>query len=170
MLCRSVVLNVATRWLEFFYPKMLPWVHYVPLRGDASDAAGTLEFLRANDDIAQAIADNGYRYIVDHLTMDSVRSVGGAARVVRTGGWRGCEAAAVCLGAANRQHCGVSRRMCVCCVAVWRGGGVGGLRLAGCSEHWRQLLRGYARLQKFKTKRVRGLVLVFVAMTPPDRS
>ena len=36
-LCRSVVLHVGREWLEFFYPLLRPWVHYVPVKEDLSD-------------------------------------------------------------------------------------------------------------------------------------
>ena len=37
-LCESLVYHVGDEWLEFFYPAMKPWVHYIPVKQDLSDA------------------------------------------------------------------------------------------------------------------------------------
>lgn len=37
-LCDSVVFHVGDEWIEFFYPAMKPWVHYIPVKKDLSDA------------------------------------------------------------------------------------------------------------------------------------
>jgi Glycosyl transferase family 90 len=37
-LCNSLVFHVGNDWLEFFYPAMKPWVHYIPVKKDLSDA------------------------------------------------------------------------------------------------------------------------------------
>ena len=36
-LCDSVVFHVGDKWLEFFYPALKPWVHYIPVETDLSD-------------------------------------------------------------------------------------------------------------------------------------
>lgn len=35
-LCGSLVLNVGNEWLEFFYPALKPWVHYIPVKKSAT--------------------------------------------------------------------------------------------------------------------------------------
>jgi len=37
-LCRSLVFQVGDDWQEFFYRALKPWVHYIPVRSDLSDA------------------------------------------------------------------------------------------------------------------------------------
>jgi len=71
-LCRSLVFHVGEEWLEFFYPEMKPWVHYVPVKTDLSDALELLEFALAKDHEIHTIAENGYKFIKEHLTMDDV--------------------------------------------------------------------------------------------------
>ncbi|KAF4518703.1 hypothetical protein B566_EDAN013722 [Ephemera danica] len=52
-LCGSLVIHVGSEWLEFFYPAMVPWVHYLPLPTSASqDKRGRrfiLQHLREKD-------------------------------------------------------------------------------------------------------------------------
>lgn len=71
-LCKSLVLHVGDEWLEFFYPRLEPWVHYVPVGTDLAEVEGLLEFFRENDQVAHDIAERGYRFIRDHLTMEDV--------------------------------------------------------------------------------------------------
>lgn len=36
-LCRSLVFHVGEEWMEFFYPAMKPWVHYIPMEVEMYD-------------------------------------------------------------------------------------------------------------------------------------
>ena len=72
-LCKSVVLNVESDWIEFFYPQLKPWFHFVPIAKDFSDAQQKIEFLKDNDRIAENIAKNGFEFIWNQLTPDSVQ-------------------------------------------------------------------------------------------------
>ncbi|XP_069694570.1 O-glucosyltransferase rumi homolog isoform X2 [Periplaneta americana] len=73
-LCGSLVFHVGDEWLEFFYPALRPWVHYIPVKSNASkeDIRKLLEFVSENDDIAQEIAQRGHDVIRDHLRMKDV--------------------------------------------------------------------------------------------------
>ncbi|KXJ25426.1 protein O-glucosyltransferase 1 [Exaiptasia diaphana] len=72
-LCKSLVFHVGEEWLEFFYPALKPWVHYIPVKTDLSDARDLIEFANANDEVAQGIASRGYDFIKDHLRMQDIR-------------------------------------------------------------------------------------------------
>lgn len=71
-LCNSVVFHVGDEWLEFFYPAMKPWVHYIPVKKDLSDARELLLFAKDNDDVVKEIAERGRTFIMDHLRMEDV--------------------------------------------------------------------------------------------------
>uniref|UniRef100_A0A1I8P6X6 Glycosyl transferase CAP10 domain-containing protein n=1 Tax=Stomoxys calcitrans TaxID=35570 RepID=A0A1I8P6X6_STOCA len=73
-LCKSLVFHVGDEWLEFFYPALKPWKHYVPLNKNPSEAdiIQMLEFFKKNDALAQEIAENGYEFIWNHLRMEDV--------------------------------------------------------------------------------------------------
>lgn len=71
-LCNSVVLNVESDMVEFFYHALRPWVHYVPIRPDLGDLLDKVAFLRQNDHIAKQIANRGFNFIKDNLTNDQV--------------------------------------------------------------------------------------------------
>ena len=59
--------------MEFFYSKLVPGEHYVPLSLDVEEAARTVEALRADDARARRIARNGRDFIEKHLTLEHVR-------------------------------------------------------------------------------------------------
>ncbi|XP_012874789.1 PREDICTED: protein O-glucosyltransferase 1 [Dipodomys ordii] len=71
-LCGSLVFHVGDQWLEFFYPQLKPWVHYIPVKTDLSNVQELLQFVKANDDIAQEIAERGSQFIMNHLQMDDI--------------------------------------------------------------------------------------------------
>uniref|UniRef100_A0A8C2NEY2 Glycosyl transferase CAP10 domain-containing protein n=2 Tax=Capra hircus TaxID=9925 RepID=A0A8C2NEY2_CAPHI len=71
-LCGSLVFHVGDEWLEFFYPQLKPWVHYIPVKTDLSNVQELLQFVKANDDIAQEIAERGSQFILNHLKMDDI--------------------------------------------------------------------------------------------------
>ncbi|KAM7362283.1 O-glucosyltransferase rumi homolog [Cochliomyia hominivorax] len=73
-LCKSLVFHVGDEWLEFFYPSMKPWIHYVPLKKypTEKDIEDILKFFHEHDDLAQEIGNNGYEFIKQHLRMHDI--------------------------------------------------------------------------------------------------
>ncbi|XP_060692531.1 protein O-glucosyltransferase 1 isoform X1 [Hemiscyllium ocellatum] len=71
-LCGSLVFHVGDEWLEFFYPQLKPWVHYIPVNQDLSNVRELLQFVQENDDIAREIAERGHQFILEHLKMEDV--------------------------------------------------------------------------------------------------
>jgi lipopolysaccharide biosynthesis glycosyltransferase len=71
--CGGLVFYVEPKWVEFFYPKLVPGEHYVPLSLDIAEAARTVDALRADDTQARRIARNGRDFIEQHLTLAHVR-------------------------------------------------------------------------------------------------
>ena len=74
LLCNSVILNAGVTFREFTHPHLAPWVHYVPLKADGSDARAVTRFLQANDGVAKAIASNAQQFAKRRLTEDSLAS------------------------------------------------------------------------------------------------
>eukprot|EP00117_Sycon_ciliatum_P021999 scpid85297/ scgid19107/ Protein O-glucosyltransferase 1; CAP10-like 46 kDa protein; KTEL motif-containing protein 1 len=73
-MCRSLVFQVGEEWLEFFYPALKPWVHYIPLDTDLKDFDEVLQFVREHDDVAQQIAERGYDFIWNNLQLSDVQA------------------------------------------------------------------------------------------------
>lgn len=74
LLCKSLVFHVGNNWLEFFYPALKPWIHYIPVEANANKDTikELLEFAQHHNDIAQEIAQNGYEMIWNHLRLKDV--------------------------------------------------------------------------------------------------
>ncbi|KAI9018361.1 glycosyl transferase family 90-domain-containing protein [Hyaloraphidium curvatum] len=68
----SVVLWQETKYREFFYSLLRPYVHYIPLAKSLEDLYTQLEWIRANDGRARQIAERGQRYAMDHFHADAV--------------------------------------------------------------------------------------------------
>ncbi|EFN52111.1 hypothetical protein CHLNCDRAFT_139417 [Chlorella variabilis] len=63
---------LATGQVEFFYPALRPWVHYVPSGYNGiEEIERIVQFLRANDDMAKAIGQNSQRFAREHLNEEA---------------------------------------------------------------------------------------------------
>ncbi|KAL1463639.1 hypothetical protein WDU94_015376 [Cyamophila willieti] len=73
-LCKSLVFHVGDEWIEFFYPAMKPWVHYVPVDKHASkeEIKELLHFFMHHDDLAEKIASRGYDFVMKNLKIKHV--------------------------------------------------------------------------------------------------
>ncbi|XP_013148472.1 PREDICTED: O-glucosyltransferase rumi homolog [Papilio polytes] len=74
-LCKSLVFHVGNDWLEFFYPSLKPWVHYVPIspKANQDEIIKYIEYFQQNDSLAKEIADRGFQQIWDNLTVKDVK-------------------------------------------------------------------------------------------------
>jgi len=61
LLTGSPLLKVASRhgYRQWYYDRLKPWVHYVPVAADLSDLMARVEWLRANDQQARDIGQAG---------------------------------------------------------------------------------------------------------------
>ncbi|KOB65845.1 Uncharacterized protein OBRU01_22168 [Operophtera brumata] len=74
-LCKSLVFHVGDTWLEFFYPSLIPWVHYVPISSTATkeEIKKYIEYFKEHDSIAREIAERGFEHIWNNLTDKDVK-------------------------------------------------------------------------------------------------
>ena len=61
------MLWVNTGKYQWFYDRLEPWVHYVPIKRDISDLEEKVNWLKANDDKARQIAEQGTLYAKNYL-------------------------------------------------------------------------------------------------------
>jgi protein glucosyltransferase len=68
------VFHVGDEWEEFFYPALRPWIHYIPVASDASqaDLQHLLEFARHHDSQMREIAARGAAFIRQHLKFSDI--------------------------------------------------------------------------------------------------
>jgi protein glucosyltransferase len=71
-LCGSLVLHVGSDWIEFFYNRLEPWYHYIPINTDLHDVKTILLFAQNNDRLVGKIARQGRDFIWNYLTMENV--------------------------------------------------------------------------------------------------
>ena len=67
--------HVGDEWLEYFYPAMKAWIHYIPVpsRANEEEIYNLIEFVKDNQDIAHNIAERGAKFIEDHLRPSDVQ-------------------------------------------------------------------------------------------------
>lgn len=73
-LCGSLVFHVGDEWIEFFYPQLKPWVHYIPVppKADEQHLAKLIKFAKENSATVERIASRGQEFIIKHLRMKDV--------------------------------------------------------------------------------------------------
>jgi len=59
-----------TKWVQWFYPAMRPWVHYVPLKEDLSDLLERYYWLRDHDKDAQIMASNAKKFVLECISKE----------------------------------------------------------------------------------------------------
>ncbi|WP_267895632.1 glycosyl transferase family 90 [Polynucleobacter acidiphobus] len=67
LLSGSVVLKVESEdgYKQWYYDRLIPWQHYVPVNKDLSDLQEKLDWLRDNDDRAKKLAKLGKDFAFD---------------------------------------------------------------------------------------------------------
>ena len=66
----SVILLQESDWSYHFSSKLKPWVHYVPISYSTSDLTDKVDWLIANDHLAQRIAQNAANFGKSHLRLE----------------------------------------------------------------------------------------------------
>ncbi len=66
------VLLLQHEWSQFFYPGLVPWIHYVPLRKDVSDLVEKYEWLEAHPAEAEGIASSGRAFALRLLSPEAI--------------------------------------------------------------------------------------------------
>lgn len=74
-LCKSLVFHVGDEWLEFFYPSLKPWVHYVPISPKATkeEILKYINYFKSHDSQAKEIAERGFEHIWNNLTDNDIK-------------------------------------------------------------------------------------------------
>jgi hypothetical protein len=78
MLLGLCILKVETPWSQWFYDRIVPWEHYVPIRADLSDLPALIEWCLAHDTEASAIAEQAQRLALA-MTFEAEMALGAAA-------------------------------------------------------------------------------------------
>lgn len=84
----STVVKVRGEHVQWYYDRLVPWVHYVPVRRDSKDILEVYEWLRRHDDAAQEIALAG-RALTKEITLHSAIEETGRLLVELLSYWRG---------------------------------------------------------------------------------
>ncbi|HSX04649.1 MAG TPA: glycosyl transferase family 90 [Rhabdochlamydiaceae bacterium] len=68
----SVVLKPDSENVQWYYPKLEPGVHYIPVKRNLEDLVEKIQFLQANDSYAKEIAKNALQFGADYLSQEAL--------------------------------------------------------------------------------------------------
>ena len=72
LLSNSVLLKQDSSYIEWFYPALKPYIHYIPLKKDLSDIFEKINWLKNNDNKAQQISINATNFVKKNLTPEQI--------------------------------------------------------------------------------------------------
>ena len=67
LLSNSVLLKQETSNIQWFYPALKPYVHYIPLNESITDIFQQLDWMKRNDDKVKEISKNAQIFALNHL-------------------------------------------------------------------------------------------------------
>jgi hypothetical protein len=65
----SLIFKPHSKWVQWYYGDLKPYVHYVPVKEDLSDLVEKLHWAQGNDAEAKKIATNCREFALNHLTL-----------------------------------------------------------------------------------------------------
>jgi hypothetical protein len=68
----AVVLKIDSPYQEWYYPRLKPWKHYVPIAADLSNLESVYNWLREHEDCAEQIGRNGQQFVRGLLYSDAL--------------------------------------------------------------------------------------------------
>jgi hypothetical protein len=68
----SVVLLTPSRRLAWYRPLLMPWTHYVPVRGDLTDLVERVHWCAAHDDECRAIIARANEFCARHINKEAM--------------------------------------------------------------------------------------------------
>ena len=72
MLSNSVLVKQETSKMEWFYPAMKPYVHYVPINEDLSNIFQQLDWMKTHDDELKQISANAQNFVRNNLMPEHI--------------------------------------------------------------------------------------------------
>lgn len=68
----SIVLKCHSEYIEWYYPELIPFVHFVPYSSNYSDFLERVRWVRYNDAQARQIAENAAEFVDEVLSNESI--------------------------------------------------------------------------------------------------
>jgi hypothetical protein len=68
----SVLLKSVGTWKQWYYDRLIPWVHFVPVNNNFSDLNEKIEWCITNDEKSREISENAKTFVKNELNWDTV--------------------------------------------------------------------------------------------------
>lgn len=66
----SVLIKQESHWMQWYYPNLKPWIHYVPLKNDFSNLEEVMGWCLSHDSECEEIAKNAKKFYTERLTYE----------------------------------------------------------------------------------------------------
>lgn len=70
----SLIMKQTSKFKEFFYDSLIPYVHFIPLKSDFRDLAQKLSWIKENDELAYSIMQNARKFSCRWLNSRAIHS------------------------------------------------------------------------------------------------
>lgn len=74
MYSNSVLIKQETNKIEWFYPALKPYIHYVPVNERLTDIFKQIEWMRNHDKELQIITSNGHNFVAKELMPENIEA------------------------------------------------------------------------------------------------
>ena len=70
----SVLLKQKSIWKQWYYDKLVEYVHFIPIANDFSDLNEKIQWCIDNDDKCKEISENSRKFVSDNLNFEKVKN------------------------------------------------------------------------------------------------
>lgn len=70
LLSNSLTIKQDSDEVQWFYPQLKPYEHYIPIKQDLSNTISTIKWLKEHDDLAHTIAQNAKHFAEENLLLE----------------------------------------------------------------------------------------------------
>ena len=67
------LLLVDRPYREYYFNRLIPMKHYIPIREDLSDLIEKIEMLETNKDLYETICNNAFKFVLNNFTQEKIR-------------------------------------------------------------------------------------------------
>lgn len=72
LFCNSLIIKHDSDWIEYYYPALLPYVHYIPVANDFHNLKEAISWAREHDSLSKEISANAQNFAHQNLKRSDI--------------------------------------------------------------------------------------------------